>query len=115
MIKLEVVSKTAEIAEGVFKKMFEDAKGAMDGKVSQLIYGGIIATVLVLITLIISTWLFMNSYQQHYLDTQSAFYEQINALRKENNNLQLQLTNDVIGVKDKQDYLERLLLEKTTK
>jgi hypothetical protein len=112
MIQLESGSKTAEVAEGVFKKLFEDARKAMDGKVSKMVYGGIIATVLVLIALVCSTWLFMSGYQQHYLDTQLSFNEQLNTLRKENMDLQFQLKNDIERTKNKQEYLERLLLDK---
>jgi hypothetical protein len=115
VIQLEIGSKTAEIAEGVFRKLYEDKISAMDGKVSRLIYGGIIATGLVLIALIVSTWLFMDSYQQHYLDTQSAFSAQINDLRKENMNLQIRLEAEVVSVKDKEEYLERFLLGNVNK
>lgn len=79
-ISLEVGSQTAEIAEGVFKKMYGDAEEKIDGKISKLIYGGIIATIVLFFTIIFSTWLFMSSYQEHYLDTQSAFNKKINDL-----------------------------------
>ena len=53
----------------------------------------------------------MNSYQQHYLDTQSAFNQQINDLRKENSEMQYQMKGDMDRMKDKQEYLEKLLLQ----
>ena len=112
IIQLEIVSNTAEVAEGIFKKLFKDVKGEIDGRISRLIYGGIIATILLFIALIVSIVIFMGSYQQNYLDTQASFTQQINDLRKENSDLQIRLSNDIEGVKEKQNYLERLLLNK---
>ena len=113
IIELEEVRKgTAEIAEGVFKKLFEEERKKMEGRVSKIIYGGIIATVLVLVALIASTWLFMNTYQQHYLDTQAVFNAQINDLRKENLELKLDLSRRMDEVKNGNDQLQRLMMER---
>lgn len=113
MIQLESGSQAAEVAEGVFAKLFEDYKGQMDGKISSLIYGGIIATALVLVSLCFSTWLFMSSYQQNFLETQNKFNEQMNTLTKENAESQAEYKIEIERLKEKQSYLERLLLDKT--
>lgn len=115
MIQLETGSQAAKIAEGVFEKLFEDVQSKMDGKVSKLVYGGIIATVLVLISLCFSTWLFMASYQADYLDAQNSFSEQINSLRTENVDLKSALESDMEDIGERQDYLEKLLLESAAK
>lgn len=112
MIQLETGSQAAEVAEAVFEKLFKEFKDKMDGRISQLVYGGIIATILVLIALFFSTWLFMSSYQQSFLDSQANFSQDMNTTTKENADLQLQYKTDIESLKEKQMYLERLLLEK---
>lgn len=112
MISLSIGAQAAEIAEGVFRKMFEESRKHMEGRVSQIIYGGIIATVLVLASLVASTWMFMNTYQQHYLDTQAHFNEEINDLRKDNYDLQMSLNNEINIIKGQQQNLENILLTK---
>ena len=114
MIDLEMGSKMTEVVEGVFKKLIEGVKGKIEGKITTLIYGGIIATILVLIALWWSNRAFINSYHQHFLDTQTTLNEVINTLRKENYDLQLQINNDIEDIKSKQDYLERFLMQRTT-
>lgn len=111
MIKFESGIESAEVAEGVFKKLFEDARSKMDNRISKIIYGGIIATGLVIIALCYSTWLFMSSYQQNYLDTQSEFNKQVNDLRKENSDQQLRFESDLKSIQEKQNYFERLLVK----
>jgi type II secretory pathway component PulL len=111
VIQLESGSKAAEIAEGVFKKLFDDEKEKWDGKVSKIVYGVIIAVILLFIALFVSTWLFMGTYQQHYLNTQAAFNEKFNELIKENADLKIDLSGDVEQLKEKQDYVERILME----
>lgn len=112
MIDLKVGSKSAEVADGVFKALFEKEKGKMDGRVSKLIYGGIVATALVLVVIVFSTWWFMAGYHQHYLDTQAILTGEISDLEKENAILQAQLKAEMERVRDKQDYLEKLLFDK---
>lgn len=102
MISLEVGVSSAAIAEGVFNRLFKENESRMDGKVSKIIYGGIIATIFLFISLIISVWIFMGSYQQNYLDTQSSLGKEYADVRLELKSLQSQ-----------QDYMERFLLEKT--
>ena len=112
MIQLETAAATNNIAEGLFKKLFEQESARMDNKISNLIYGGIAATVLLLVGIWVSTWWFMGSYQQHYLDTQSSFNQQMNDVKKESIEPLNTAKHDMDRMKDKQDYLEKLLLEK---
>jgi hypothetical protein len=111
MISVEVASNAAEIAEAVFTKMFADAEEKMNIKVSKLIYGGIIATVLLFLSVIVSVWLFMGSYQQHYLDTQAAFTEKTSALETQVSRLESQTKMDMQNLENQQDYTERFLIE----
>ncbi len=79
---------------------------------SGIIYGGIIAAVLLLITLLFDTHFFMADYQKHFLDTQTSLTQQIYDLKKENAELQSSMRKDLEKSKEKQEYLEKLLLEK---
>jgi hypothetical protein len=108
--------KIETIADGIFKGKFEEEVGKVkteiNGKLTTLTTVVILGTVLVLIALIASTWLFMNTYQQHYLDTQAAFNDKINDLVKENAEQKAAWEIERDKMKEKQDYLEKLLLEK---
>lgn len=113
IVQIESAASTSDIAESVFKQLFAAEEIKMSQKVSQMIYGGAIATVLVLIAIFASTWLFMSSYQQNYLDTQAFYNQQFNDLKKGNADTLDKMKNDTDRIKDKQDYLEKLFLEKT--
>lgn len=111
MISVEVASNAAEIAEAVFTKLFADKEEKMNVKVSKLIYGGIIATALLFISVLISVWLFMGSYQQHYLDTQASFMEKTEALETQVLKLESETKMDLQNLENQQDYTERFLIE----
>ena len=104
------------VFDGLFKGKFEEEVGKVkreiEGKLTTLTTVVVLGTVLVLIALIASTWIFMNTYQQHYLDTQSAFNTQINDLRKDNLDLKLDLLRQMDAVKNNDDYLQRLMIER---
>lgn len=112
IIKLETGAPASEVAEGVFRKLFEDEKKrlekAIDDKVSPIIWGGLIATALVLISIFGTSFWFMADYDKHYLDTKTATLNDTAALREENRDLQEKLN-------DRMDYIERLLLQKGVK
>lgn len=112
MIELEVGAKTSEIAEGVFDKKFEDVREKMDGKISKLIYGVIAATAFLFISLLVGVWLFMGSYQQHYLETQQTLTEKVETLQKESLEIESNLETSIYRIQDKQDYIERILLNR---
>jgi hypothetical protein len=112
MISFEVAGNAAEVAEGVFKKMYEEREGKMEGKISKFMYGAIAAGVFLFLTMIGSTLIFMGSYQTHYLDTQTSFDEKMSTMLKGNQDFRLEIKTDIERIKDKQDYTDRLLLEK---
>lgn len=116
------VQQITEVAESVFKTEFE--KGVRDfrekltkqeGLLNKIIWGGIIATSLVVLTLWLDSHYFRANYQQGFLDTQATINQQINDLRKENAELKTELLREVDKTQEKQDYLERLLLQQTNK
>lgn len=51
---------------------------------SNIIFGAVVATVLVLAGLILSTWLFVHSYSQQFSNIEYNFQTAISELRKEN-------------------------------
>lgn len=104
MISLEVATKMSEVAEGVFRKMSEDTWDKTDKKISSLIYGGIIAAVFLFVALIVSVIIFMGSYQQNYLDTQTSFEEKSSGLEKKYSDINIEIEK----IKNQQNYMERL-------
>ncbi len=119
MIKLESGSKMAEVAEGVFQKLindfFKESDSKFDGKISKLIYGMIIATSLVLLGLVVSTWIFIASYHHMFLQSQQNFNMEFNDLRQENMQSQSKLEMDSYRIIEKQEYLEKILMDQAAK
>jgi hypothetical protein len=112
MIDVKVGIKASEIAESVFKVKTDEMKKEIDGKISTLIYGGIIAAILLLVSIVASSWFFMADYQKHFFSTKDEFTAEINELRKEYSDAQVQMKVDMERIKDKQEYLEKLLFQK---
>lgn len=114
-IELGKAAETSSLIKGIFAELFEEkiesVTDEIKSSISKLIYGGVIATILLFISLVVGVWLFMASYQQHYLDTQAALTAKIEALQKENTDLKIELKADLQKLESQQDYIERFLIE----
>lgn len=111
LISLDIATSSSEIAESVFDKKFESIKKELNGNVSKLVYGGIIAGFFLLISIAVSVFIFMASYHGNFLDTQAMFSQTMTNIQIENNSLHSDVEISVEKIKEKQEYIERLILE----
>jgi len=112
----DLAKKIETIADGLFKARFADEVGKVkekiEGKLNVLTTVLIFGTILVLLGLWWQTKAFMDSYQQHYLDTQANYDERVSAQQKEILDLKLDVIRQVNEVKQENEYLRRLLMER---
>ena len=118
-VELNKADETTSFLKRIFDERFDEkiegVKSKIDRKLSGLIYGVIAGTAFLFISLWVATGLFMGSYQQHYLDTQAAFTDKTEALQKENYDLKLEMNNRLQKLESQQDYIERNLIERSSK
>ncbi len=116
-IGLDSAQETGKVADSVFNVLFEqrmegvlERLGKQESQSFQIMLGSVIAAFLILAALIWGAWEFIGEYNQHYLDAQKSFLDEINILRKENFELKDTLSREINDIKSKQGYLERFIL-----
>jgi len=102
IISTEDTMEIVGIAKSLFKSEYEEeTKGLVvemkeqKTKISNLVYGLFIATFLVILTIFMDSHFVKTSYNQHYLDAEKSFSEQINSLRKENSDMKVILLREM--------------------
>lgn|SRR3990167_1054487 len=122
LIGLEPGVTASEVAEAVFKRLSEgeredikrEVKKDIEDKITRLMYGGIIATVLVLLVIFVDYHFFKRDYNKVYLETQQQFSQEFRKMIEDNTKEKLERLREIDRLKERQDYLEKLMLERPT-
>lgn len=120
--ELEKLGALSEaVSKGVFDTELKNVKDELEKQATRsdnITIGVVVASILILVvtvvTLVWDSHKFMAEYNQHYLDTQNKFTEEVSDLRKENSDIKEMLLREMDKTTDRQDYLERTILEKAT-
>ena len=115
MIDLNTAGKAAEVAEAVFEKKFEEINKKIadfSGTINNIIWGVAVASLLLFISLVVSVIIFMAEMRSSYFQTQDTVNNRINELIQSNQELKTELLREVDKTADKQDYLERNILNR---
>ncbi len=115
MIQLNVATQMGNVAEAVFQKKFEDVEKEVEGfsgKMNNLLIGVVIAGVILFISLIMAVVIFMAGMRSSYYQTQDAVNNKINELIQSNTELKTDLWRELDKTQEKQDFLEKTLLQR---
>jgi len=120
-IDLDTAAGSAEVAESVsrdlfnreFQKLRSDLK-KQESRTFQIMIGALVASFLIVLTILVEGWIFMANYNQHYLEAEKSFMQETESLKKENSETKQMLLNQADKIADRQDSLERIILEKAS-
>ena len=120
-IKLDEATNFNAVAESTYRTILERELKEIKEKLKEqksnirnIMIGAVVVTILFVLGIIWNSHQFMADYNQHYLDTQNKFTEEMNDLRKENADIKETLLREMDKTTDRQDYLERFIMEKPT-
>jgi hypothetical protein len=107
--------KIGTVVDGLLKAKLEDVQNQVNGfsgKMNNITIGVVLGTAFLFISLIVGYVAFMAGMKQSYFQTQDSVNTKINELIENNASLKGELQRKQDSLEEKQNYIERLLLEK---